>query len=163
MMILEVDKSLEASKREEILDRIADMDARVFGNSRWGRDAFSENVFNDYDYLICAVSDAAAGKETGVLGYGLLRCFDDAEVIMIAADPARLREGIGSRILLSLLKEAAERKAKAVFLEVRESNLAARAMYQKAGFTEEGIRRGYYHDPPENAVIMKATVQHPAT
>lgn len=162
MMILEVDKSLEVSKREEILDRIADMDARVFGNSRWGRDAFSENVFNDYDYLVCAASEAPDG-ETDVLGYGLLRCFDDAEVIMIAADPARLREGIGSRILLSLLKEAAERKAKAVFLEVRESNLPARAMYQKAGFTEEGIRRGYYHDPPENAVIMKATVQHPAT
>jgi len=162
MMILEVDKSLEASKREEILDRIADMDARVFGNSRWGRDAFSENVFNDYDYLICAVLESPGGG-TDVLGYGLLRCFDDAEVIMIAADPARLREGIGSRILLSLLKEAAERKAKAVFLEVRESNLPARAMYQKAGFTEEGIRRGYYHDPPENAVIMKATVQHPAT
>ena len=162
MSIFEVNNCLEASVREEILDRIADMDARVFGNSRWGRDAFSENVFNDYDYLICAASEAPDG-ETDVLGYGLLRCFDDAEVIMIAADPARLREGIGSRILLSLLKEAAERKAKAVFLEVRESNLAARAMYQKAGFTEEGIRRGYYHDPPENAVIMKATVQHPAT
>lgn len=162
MSIFEVNNCLEASVREEILDRIADMDARVFGNSRWGRDAFSENVFNDYDYLICAASEAPDG-ETDVLGYGLLRCFDDAEVIMIAADPARLREGIGSRILLSLLKEAAERKAKAVFLEVRESNLPARAMYQKAGFTEEGIRRGYYHDPPENAVIMKATVQHPAT
>ena len=162
MNILEVNASLEASEREELLDRIADMDALIFGNSRWGRDAFSENVFNDYDYLVCAASEAPDG-ETDVLGYGLLRCFDDAEVIMIAADPARLREGIGSRILLSLLKEAAERKAKAVFLEVRESNLPARAMYQKAGFTEEGIRRGYYHDPPENAVIMKATVQHPAT
>ena len=44
MTILEIDKHMDASRRDELLDRIADMDAAIFGSSRWGRDAFSENV-----------------------------------------------------------------------------------------------------------------------
>ena len=74
---------------------------------------------------------------------------------MIASDPACRRCGIGGALLKALTEEAARRHAGSVFLEVRESNDAARAMYRKAGFKESGIRRNYYHAPLENAVVMQ--------
>ena len=74
---------------------------------------------------------------------------------MIASDPAFRRRGIGDALLKGLTEEAARRDAGSIFLEVRESNDAARAMYRKAGFLEKGIRRNYYHAPIENAVVMQ--------
>ncbi|MCR5134526.1 MAG: ribosomal protein S18-alanine N-acetyltransferase [Clostridiales bacterium] len=171
MRLETLDKETAPGFRELVLDRIAGIDAAVFGSSSWGRKAFADNVSNDYDYLVAAVERPedvpgtkfseggyAAEKNSSVLsvhGYGLLRCFDDAEIIMIATDPARRREGIGKLLLGDLIEEARRRKAGCIFLEVRETNFPARAMYRGAGFTEEGVRRGYYHDPPENAVIMR--------
>ena len=78
---------------------------------------------------------------------------------MIASDPAFRRRGIGSALLDELTEEAARRHAGSIFLEVRESNDAARAMYRKAGFVEKGIRRNYYHAPLENAVVMQLKLQ----
>ena len=171
MKLEDLDRDTPPGFRDLVLDRIAEIDGTVFGGSCWGRKAFADNVSNDYDYLVAATEESedepgtqfpegghAAEESSGALtvcGYGLLRCFDDAEIIMIATDPARRREGIGKLLLEDLIKEAQRRKAGCIFLEVRETNFPARAMYRGAGFTEEGVRRGYYHDPPENAVIMR--------
>lgn len=73
------------------------------------------------------------------------------------AGPAR-RGGLGTRLLEEFLDLARERGAQAVFLEVRESNLAARKLYEKCGFLEAGRRQGYYHSPEENAVIYQRIV-----
>ena len=154
MKLHELSEYTDPALREILLDGIACIDRTVFGDSRWGRDAFAENADNSYDCLLAAAEVGPDGSLT-VTGYGLLRCFDDAEILMIAADPDRRRQGIGGTLLRALQNEAKRRKVSAIFLEVRESNLPARAMYKNAGFTEEGIRRGYYHEPKENAVIMR--------
>ncbi|MDD5832257.1 MAG: ribosomal protein S18-alanine N-acetyltransferase [Clostridiales bacterium] len=96
-------------------------------------------------------------KMTRVAGFGLLRCFDDAEVVRIAVRSEYRREGIGSRLLEGLISEAKRRKVSGIFLEVRSSNLAAVSMYRRAGFTEEGIRKNYYSSPAEDALIMRYT------
>ena len=74
---------------------------------------------------------------------------------MIAVDPLFRRRGIGEMLLEGLIGEAKKREAAGIFLEVRESNEAARAMYENAGFAVTGVRRDYYHAPRENAVIMQ--------
>jgi len=165
MEILELNGSTNPKLCEEILDRIADIDRAVFGDSAWGRTAFAENVVNDYDFLTAAVDKTDGSgqardlKGCKVCGYALLRCFDDAELIMIAVDPLYRRRGIGEMLLEELISEAKKREAAGIFLEVRESNEAARAMYEKAGFVVTGVRRDYYHAPRENAVIMQLQLQ----
>ena len=77
------------------------------------------------------------------------------------AGPAR-RRGLGTRLLAELLKRVHKAGAHNVFLEVRESNRAARELYQKWAFVESGRRKAYYHAPDEDAVLYRfAFPQHP--
>ena len=70
------------------------------------------------------------------------------------AGPAR-RRGLGTRLLGELLDLARPRGAESVFLEVRESNRAARALYEKWSFLESGHRKQYYKDPEEDAILYR--------
>lgn len=72
------------------------------------------------------------------------------------AGPAR-RRGLGTRLLAELLDRARQAGARTVFLEVRESNRAARSLYEKWAFVESGRRRSYYRDPDEDAVLYRFT------
>jgi [ribosomal protein S18]-alanine N-acetyltransferase len=73
---------------------------------------------------------------------------DEIEVLNLAVQPTFRRRGVAKALLGRLPKGD-------VFLEVRESNLAARGLYQAAGFHEVGLRRGYYQNPPEGAIVMR--------
>jgi ribosomal-protein-alanine N-acetyltransferase len=98
---------------------------------------------------------AKAGRE--VVGYGgLMMSMSDGHVTTLAVDPARHRLGIGTRLLLTLAREAIERGAIALTLEVRLSNHAAQDLYKRFGFTAVGVRKGYYADTGEDAVVMWA-------
>ena len=77
----------------------------------------------------------------------------EIENIVVAEDVRR--RGLGSRLMRGFLKAVAKRGAESVFLEVRESNHAARELYEKWGFVEAGRRRGYYSGPVEDAVICR--------
>lgn len=73
---------------------------------------------------------------------------DEAEILNLAVAPEFRRRGLGLALIRSV-------KRPAVFLEVRESNAAARALYRNAGFAETGIRFGYYSHPEESAIVMR--------
>jgi ribosomal-protein-alanine N-acetyltransferase len=75
------------------------------------------------------------------------------ELENIVVDPAARRKGLGARLLGELVARARGANSESVFLEVRESNLAARALYQKVGFTETGRRTAYYSSPTEDAIL----------
>ena len=75
----------------------------------------------------------------------------EVEILNLAVDPAYRRRGIGRSLVLRL----AQYPVQVIFLEVRESNQAARRFYQALGFQQVGIREGYYQNPPEAAVVMK--------
>ncbi len=77
----------------------------------------------------------------------------EIENIVVASSVQR--RGLGTRLVQELLDLARNRGAQAVFLEVRESNRAARALYSKSGFVETGRRRGYYRNPEEDALVCK--------
>lgn len=78
---------------------------------------------------------------------------EEWELENIVVAPEVRNRGIGRQLLDALMARALENKSRAVFLEVRESNAAARKLYQKAGFREGGRRKGYYSDPLEDAVL----------
>ena len=94
--------------------------------------------------------------EPGLAGFVIARVMDrEWEIENIAvAGPAR-RRGLGTRLLGELLDRARGRGADAVFLEVRESNRAARALYEKWAFLESGRRPRYYKDPEEDAILYR--------
>lgn len=73
------------------------------------------------------------------------------EIVNLAVAPEYRRRGIGA----ALLRDVVARRPGEYYLEVRESNQPARALYRKLGFTEAGIRKNYYNDPPEAAIVMR--------
>ena len=80
---------------------------------------------------------------------------DEWEIENIAVTGDARRRGLGSHLLGEFLHHIRDSGASHAFLEVRESNLAARALYKKWAFIEAGRRKAYYQDPPEDAVILK--------
>jgi len=78
----------------------------------------------------------------------------DAEILNLAILPEQRRRGLGRRLLEGAIAESRAAGARSVFLEVRESNAAARAFYASAGFIEVGWRRSYYRNPVEDALVV---------
>lgn len=98
---------------------------------------------------------AKVGRD--VVGYaGLMMSLTDGHVTTIAVDPVWHRRGIGTRLLLALTREAIARGATAMTLEVRLSNRGAQELYKHFGFAAVGVRKGYYGDTGEDALVMWA-------
>ena len=81
------------------------------------------------------------------------RSFDEIEIINLAVHPLSRRRGYGSRILHLLLQAGHKMGMQKAVLEVREKNIAAIALYEKLGFSMAGLRKKYYSDTGENALI----------
>ncbi|MBU8544732.1 MULTISPECIES: GNAT family N-acetyltransferase [Roseomonadaceae] len=98
-------------------------------------------------------------------GFGVLRpgqgfvlarvAADEAEILTLAVVPAARRAGLGSALLAEAMAGAVLRGAQAMFLEVSERNVAARALYAAAGFAEVGRRRRYYPDGSDALVLRR--------
>jgi ribosomal-protein-alanine N-acetyltransferase len=98
---------------------------------------------------------ARVGRD--VIGYaGLMMSLADGHVTTIAVDPEWQRESVGTRLLVTLAREAIARGATALTLEVRLSHHGAQRLYQRFGFKAVGVRKGYYADTGEDALIMWA-------
>lgn len=79
---------------------------------------------------------------------------DQAHIVSVGVADGYRRRGIGELLLIAAVEHAMARETETITLEVRKSNAAARALYAKYGFIEQGIRKAYYSDNREDAVIM---------
>ncbi|HEV7523355.1 MAG TPA: ribosomal protein S18-alanine N-acetyltransferase [Acidimicrobiia bacterium] len=147
-----------APLRRRHLRNVVKIEAQVYPRP-WSHSLFVSELAlrSSRSYVVAKV-----GRE--VVGYaGLMMSLTDGHVTTIAVDPAWHRNGIGTRLLLALAHEAIERGALAMTLEVRLSNHAAQDMYKRFGFTAVGVRKGYYADTGEDALVMWAyDVNEPA-
>lgn len=99
----------------------------------------------------------AVDEEGGVVGFLIGRCYPDAwHVLDLAVEPRWRRRGIGGQLLDDFLG-AARRAGVDVLLEVRRGNLAALGLYGSRGFSVVGVRRGYYTDTGEDALVLLRT------
>ena len=98
-----------------------------------------------------------AEEGTTLVGYAgmMFTGGPQADVLTLAVDPAHWGQGTGTALLCALVDEAARRGHTEVMLEVRKDNLRARGLYLGHGFTEVGIRRGYYQPSGVDAVVMR--------
>ena len=134
------------------LDQVMVLEEKLF-HVPWTREGFFTFLIRE-DTLFLAVEEK--GK---ILGYaGCLIVLDEADILNIGVDPDRQREGTGGFILQSLLRLLQMQGVHYVHLEVRESNGTARRLYERNGFAIDGLRKDYYTDPTENAVLMTKTL-----
>jgi ribosomal-protein-alanine N-acetyltransferase len=96
---------------------------------------------------------ARVGRE--LVGYaGLMMTAEDGHVTTIAVDPKWKRHKIATRLMLALAREALNRRARNLTLEVRLSNLGAQHLYRRFGFAPVGVRKNYYQETNEDALVM---------
>ena len=117
---------------------------------------WSEELFlGEITYQSRAYVVARVGPE--VVGYaGLLVIADDGHITTVAVDPRWRRHAVASRMVLELCRQAVERGCNQLTLEVRASNRGAQELYRHFGFAPAGVRKGYYADDGEDAIIMWA-------
>jgi ribosomal-protein-alanine N-acetyltransferase len=99
-----------------------------------------------------------AKREGRVVGFaGLLFAADDGHVTTVSVDPDVQQQRVATRMMLVLVERALERGVEALTLEVRPSNTAAVNLYQRFGFAPVGVRKNYYRETNEDALVMWAT------
>lgn len=96
---------------------------------------------------------ARVGRQ--IVGYGgLLLSGEDGHITTIAVDPEWQRHAIGTRLMLALTRDALERDARNMTLEVRITNRGAQQLYRRFGFGPVGVRKNYYQETKEDALVM---------
>jgi ribosomal-protein-alanine N-acetyltransferase len=133
----------------EDIPRVREIEQQSF-RTMWPREAYTHEL---RDNRLAAYMVARLDRE--IVGYaGMWVIMDEAHITTIAVDPLHRGQHIGERLLVGLIDDALERGARWMTLEVRKSNTGAQALYHKYGFREIGIRKGYYSDNREDAIVM---------
>ena len=115
----------------------------------WSEKSFLESMERDDTLFLVALD------REEVAGY--LGCYcvaGEGEITNVAVKSSHRRQGVGGKLLETLYEEAKALHTQEFFLEVRESNEAAIGLYSRQGFVKEGVRKNFYEQPVENAVIM---------
>jgi ribosomal-protein-alanine N-acetyltransferase len=136
----------------EDCEQVAQIEAASF-SVPWSLRAFAETVEKEnFRYFVA--------EEAGeILGYcGFLFVLDEAEIPNVCVKESARCRGVGKQMMTVLMEEAKKLGMAMLYLEVRESNSPARALYQRLGFEENGIRKNFYEHPVENAVLMSKTL-----
>ena len=90
------------------------------------------------------------------MGYvGSQSSIDEADIMNVAVHPDFRRRGVAEALIIRLVSDLKERGIHALLLEVRVSNTPAITLYEKLGFSQVGRRKNYYHNPKEDALILR--------
>lgn len=146
------------------LPEILELERSSFGKMAWSSKDFETALSSDYDYPMVVHKRPVNTEDresyiNNLAGYSVLRLLGpEAEIENICVSPDMRRNGIGETLMQKMIQTALTEKASVIFLEVRAGNTPARALYQKLGFKELYVRKGYYKDPTDDAIIMQLTL-----
>ncbi|MCD8336538.1 MAG: ribosomal protein S18-alanine N-acetyltransferase [Lachnospiraceae bacterium] len=136
--------------RFEDIPEVAAIERQCFSEP-WSEKGFRSALEQGYSvYLVARMADS-----NQIAGYcGLLRSFEEAEILNVAVRGELRGRGIGYAMLSDLMEHGRKRGIRRFTLEVRKGNAAAIHLYEKLGFLSVGIRKNFYRRPEEDAVIM---------
>ena len=124
----------------------------------WSENAFLESLTNNYAYFLVAqeqVANSAGDEANIIIGYvGMYISFEEGEITNVAVAEVLRKNGVGEALMKGLLADAQKLGVTRIVLEVRVSNAPAIRFYEKCGFKEIGIRKGFYDFPKEDGSIM---------
>lgn len=130
------------------VSQIARLEAQCF-SAPWSEKSIASELENPLSLWLVA-------EENGqVFGYvGSQTVLDESDMMNVAVDPRFRRQGIARALIETLIAELAKMGSRCLRLEVRVSNENARALYECMGFQQLGLRKNYYHNPKEDALIL---------
>ena len=132
------------------LDDVISIEAKAYGEHHWSKDSFMSELSNDL-----AKYFSVFNTDGQLIGYcGCWQILEEAHITNIAVSPDYRRKHIGEVLLTTIIDECYRYMAKYITLEVRVGNKPAIALYEKYGFKSLGVRKGYYQDNNEDALIM---------
>ncbi len=132
--------------------QIAALEKQCFRDP-WSEGSIASELKNPLAlWLVAMEGDTVAGY------IGSQTVFPESDMMNVAVSPAFRRQGVGERLVLALCEELKRAGNESLTLEVRASNEAAVALYEKLGFTQVGLRKNYYRNPREDARIMRKTL-----
>ncbi len=120
----------------------------------WSESLFISEFYNSYSI--------AWGARSGGKLVGYIVChsiMEEAHIVTFGVSSECRGLGFGKKLLLSLLRELARQGVRSVTLEVRQSNTVARALYEKVGFSEVSLRKAYYTDNHEDALVLRLDME----
>ncbi len=133
----------------EHIPSLAEIERACFSDA-WSENALLSQITSDYALTLVATDEN--GKVCAYVSGGITP--PEAEIFRVATLPNYRRSGIARLVLREFLSLATSRSCTDFFIEVRESNSPARALYSSFGFCEVGVRKNYYSQPKENAVLL---------
>lgn len=135
------------------IDAIAALEKRCFSDP-WSKKLFEQELTNERSYYVVLLDDDT------VIGYaGFWKIFDEGHIMNIAVAPEYRGQHLSHLLMKAFLEFAARSEIRYLTLEVREGNIPARNLYYQYGFEDAGVRKGYYQDNGENAIIMWADLE----
>ena len=133
---------------ESHVAQIAALEKQCFSDP-WSENSVASELENPLSLWLIAEEDGA------VCGYvGSQTVLDETDMMNIAVHPDCRRKGIAAALITELVSRLKARGSRVLRLEVRESNFSAIALYEALGFTQLGLRKNYYRNPKENALIL---------
>lgn len=137
---------------EKDIAGIAVLEKHVFSDA-WTEQSIYETYCQNQAFIVVAECEGE------VVGYCITYyVLDEGEIARIAVSEKVRRQGVGKGIMDFICEWCKENQIERLLLDVRESNVGARAFYQQYGFAEDGIRKNFYEKPRENAVLMSKMV-----
>ncbi len=134
---------------EQDVPSIAQLEKACFSDP-WSEKSIASELSNPLSSWFVAADDE------DVLGYvGSQSVLDGADMMNIAVSPHARRQGVAVALINALIGELKTRGVKFLMLEVRQSNVPAISLYEKLGLSQVGVRRNYYRNPKENALILR--------
>ena len=133
---------------ESHVAQVAALEKQCFSDP-WSENSVASELENPLSLWLIAEEDGA------VCGYvGSQTVLDETDMMNIAVHPDCRRKGIAAALITELVSRLKARGSRVLRLEVRESNFSAIALYEALGFTQLGLRKNYYRNPKENALIL---------
>ena len=135
--------------KAEHVPQVAQLEKLCFADP-WSEKSIATELDSPWSYWVVAVADGQ------VVGYvGSQSSYEQADIMNVAVHPDWRRRGIAESLIDCLMKELRTRNCMALMLEVRASNAPAITLYEKLGFHQVGLRKNYYRNPKEDALILR--------
>ena len=148
--------------QHEHIDAVYEIECACF-TTPWSKESFKRELETEMPptfYVVALLYEPF--QEPKVVGYaGMWHIVNEGHITNVAVHDSHRRKGIAAMLLERLVEIAKQHKMIGLTLEVRVSNHAAQALYEQHGFTSEGVRKGYYADTGEDALVMWKLLPHP--